>query len=392
MSYRKLRADQIFDGYRLLPGSWLLIVSNDGEILSVEEQPGDDDSIEVFQGILCPAFINAHCHLELSHLRNKISKDTGMVEFVSQVMKLRQESEAQRLQAIEKAEDEMIENGIVACGDICNSIDTLQQKKKQRLEYYNFIEVAGFVDHNAQDRFNQVKTLEEEFEKTSPVSIVPHAPYSVSPSLFKLISDHAEGKTISMHNQESIAEASFFNTSEGDFNALYKNLNVDISFFKATGKSSLQSVLPNLSYQGKLILVHNITSSQEDIVFAKKYADENNIELFFCLCPNANLYIGNALPPVEMLMKNGVKILLGTDSLASNDKLSIIDEMKTLVINFPGIQLSELLAWATINGAVALQMDNELGSFETGKKPGIILLENLDDGMIGSSTTVKRIL
>lgn len=93
-----------------------------------------------------------------------------------------------------------------------------------------------------------------------------------------------------------------------------------------------------------------------------------------------------------MLMQNDVNIVLGTDSLASNDQLSILEEMKTLQKNFPGIELATLLKWATINGAQALQMDETLGSFEKGKQPGIVLIEALDQLLLTAESSSRRIL
>ena len=93
-----------------------------------------------------------------------------------------------------------------------------------------------------------------------------------------------------------------------------------------------------------------------------------------------------------MLVQQDCNIVLGTDSLASNDQLSILEEMKTLQKNFPDIALTEMLQWATINGARALQMDDQLGSFEKGKKPGIVLVEGLDNTALSKISTAKRIL
>lgn len=84
--------------------------------------------------------------------------------------------------------------------------------------------------------------------------------------------------------------------------------------------------------------------------------------------------------------------MLGTDSLASNHQLSILEEMKTLQKHFPVVSTKTLLQWATINGAKALQMDNVLGSFERGKKPGIVIIEKAADVLLSAASSAKRIL
>jgi cytosine/adenosine deaminase-related metal-dependent hydrolase len=99
---------------------------------------------------------------------------------------------------------------------------------------------------------------------------------------------------------------------------------------------------------------------------------------FWCLCPNANQYIEQTMPPVELLRSENANIVVGTDSYASNWSLNVLDELKTIQQNQPQIPLAEMLGWATINGARALQMDKHLGSFEKGKKPGLVLIKGID--------------
>src|SRR6185437_3156496 len=112
----------------------------------------------------------------------------------------------------------------------------------------------------------------------------------------------------------------------------------------------------------------------------------------FCLCPNANLYIENALPPVRLFLNNNCNIVLGTDSLASNHQLDILAEIKTIAKKFPEIKTETLLKWATINGAKALQMENEFGSFDKGKKPGVVLIENTERERIIPESRVNPLI
>jgi cytosine/adenosine deaminase-related metal-dependent hydrolase len=147
-------------------------------------------------------------------------------------------------------------------------------------------------------------------------------------------------------------------------------MNIDISLFVASGKTSLQTVLPKFLSTQQLLLVHNVFTSREDITFTKtgSYPD-----LYWCLCPNANLYITGQLPDINMLIEEGCSIVLGTDSLASNHQLSILAEMKSIRQHYPSIDLSTIFSWATLNGAKALKMDKDLGSFEKGRRPGVVL-------------------
>ncbi|MBC8035338.1 MAG: amidohydrolase family protein, partial [Chitinophagaceae bacterium] len=137
-----------------------------------------------------------------------------------------------------------------------------------------------------------------------------------------------------------------------------------------------QSVLPHFNNGQTILLVHNTAMPEEDIVFANNYANDNNLSLVYCLCPNANLYIENKMPPIEALMRNKADIVLGTDSYSSNWQLSMVTEVATLHERFSQIPLNILLQWATLNGAKALRRDELLGSFEKGKRPGVVIIQD----------------
>ena len=376
MALRKLRADQLFDGHRLLEGSNVLITNEDGTIEEIVPAKDAGDDIQSLAGILAPGFINCHCHLELSHLKGFIPEGTGLIEFVLKVVSERHFPEKQILLAIEKAEDEMLDNGIVAVGDICNNVLTIPQKLKGRIWYHNFIEASGFNPAIAEQRFQRSLEFFREYAKyySIPVasnSIVPHAPYSVADELWEKIIHFPGNQLLTIHNQETAAEDEWFQTKSGPMEKLYEKMNIDVSFFKATRKSSLQSWLSKFLPHQTVVLVHNVHSSEADILFAQ----QTHPQLHWCLCPNANEYISRQMPDVNLLLKHDCSIVLGTDSLASNKQLSILSEIRLLKERFPQIGIEKLLQCATLNGAKALQMDSMLGSFEKGKKPGILLLD-----------------
>ena len=202
------------------------------------------------------------------------------------------------------------------------------------------------------------------------------------------MSPHFDNKTVTIHNQETDFEDTLFKSGEGDFTRMYGMMKMDTSFFKPTGKSSLQSYLHKLDKAKQVLLVHNTFTKEEDILFANSQSSNIN----WCICINANLYIEQAIPPVEMLRQNNCHMVIGTDSLASNWSLSVLDELKTISKQFPSIALPELLQWATLNGAKALQMDDTIGSFEKGKTPGIVLIEQLQNNNIGETSKATRIL
>ena len=356
--------------------------------LVAETEAGDD--VQELDGILSPGFVNTHCHIELSHMKAVIPQHTGLVEFVRQIILTREsiaagaspEEQFEKLldlkhEAMSLAVDELLKGGTVAVGDICNTTDSIELKTNSKLYWHNFIEVSGFVDAVAPKRLAAAESIHALFSSRYPHygnSISPHSPYSVSRTLFSLLNEKTSGEVLSIHNQEALAENELYLDKSGAFLKLYADLGIVIDSFEPTGQSSLRSWLPYFDQQQKIISVHNSFTSEDDLRFLK--SNLSNKVLFFCLCINANLYIENTLPPIELLLKNECKIVLGTDSYASNQQLNMLHEIKSIRTHLPQIELATVLQWATLNGAEALGIDDRFGSFDKGKKPGLVLIQN----------------
>ncbi|HUR64869.1 MAG TPA: amidohydrolase family protein [Chitinophagaceae bacterium] len=384
MAFRKFKADRLFDGYRFHNANSVLVTDEEGIIEAIvpSEEAGDD--VLQLEGILSPGFINCHCHLELSHMKSVVPEKTGLVRFVTDIVQQRHFPEEEILQAIGKAEDEMLTNGIVAVGDICNNALTIPQKAKGRIHYHNFIEASGFNPQIAKQRFERSVEFFRQYARNYSIpvesnSIVPHAPYSVTDELWELIINFPGNHLLTIHNQETAGEDEWSGSKTGELTELYEKMNIDTTFYKPSGKSSLQTYLPKFLKNQTLILVHNVHTTEEDLLFCQ--LPIVHCQLYWCLCPNANLYITGQLPDIELLMKHDTDIVLGTDSLASNHQLSILEEIRTIQKYFPHIELETILKWATSNGAKALKMDSLLGSFDPPtlsrrKKPGVVLVDN----------------
>ncbi len=375
-----LTADSIHDGFRFLPKGAALEVSDDGTVVAVHESLGNMEAKHM-EGILCPGFVNVHCHLELSHLKGCFEEGKGLIPFLQKVPLLRTKfSEGEKKQARLAAYDELVKNGVVAMGDIANVADTIDVRALDKLHVQTFVECIGFLDFNAAQRFQASKDVLEAFAtqkgntKKLRQTLVPHAPYSVSKTLFRLIDKEQEGSLTSIHNQESEEENLFYKSKQGKVRELLQGLGIDDKDFVPSGKNSLPTYIEWFSATHPMIFVHNTCSNRADIQIAQKHFHQT----FWCLCPNANLFLENKLPEVCMMMEENATLCLGTDSLASNHQLSIMNEMLVLKKHFTFLNWETLLQWATINGAKALQMEDELGSFELGKKPGILQITNLE--------------
>jgi len=362
-------------------------INEDGSINAVltQEEAQGIENIQHYDGILVPGFINTHCHLELSHLQGKIPEKTGLTGFIKQILSLRQQPEEEMMSAMQSADQEMYENGIVAVGDISNLLISKSVKLDSKIYYHTFVEVFGF-NRPSEPIIEQGLQLKKDFAPLK-ASVVPHAPYSVSSSLFneieKVINDD---DILTIHNQETIGENELFETGTGKFADFFAELGIAQSDAHNSKQNSLNYHLPQLSKKVNTLLVHNTFSSKTDVDFAKS----EHQKLYWCLCPNANLYIENTLPDVDVLKTENLKITLGTDSLASNHQLNILKEMQILQ-EHKNISFEDLLKWATLNGAEFLGIESQYGSFEIGKKPGVVLISNAENGIITNETTIKRL-
>jgi aminodeoxyfutalosine deaminase len=346
-------------------------------------------TVKRLKGIIVPGFVNSHCHLELSHLHEQIPEKQGLIPFIKTVINLRKSIAQSTKKAMEEADRQMWENGIVAVADVVNSIDSKEVKERSSIYYYTFVELISFEPDRAKDVFKDGLDLLQEF---SPLhaSIVPHAPYSTSKELFRFIGKFCgeSGSPLTIHNQESEDENKLYRYKTGDFLKFYTDLGINIDFFKPQARNSIQSIIPLIPVQQRTMLVHNTYTSLKDIYFILR----SGRAVTWCFCPNANLYIENRLPKVEMFQYHDFNITLGTDSLASNKQLCILSELKTLHKNFPALSLAETIGWATINGAKFLGIEDTFGSIEKGKRPGLNLITQTNGLKISAESKVQKLI
>jgi aminodeoxyfutalosine deaminase len=383
LQMRKFSADFIFPVSGPPVTNGIIITEDDGlivDIIDPEETDYKIDDVEVYRGIITPGFVNTHCHLELSFLKNKIDRNTGLDIFVREIELKRNESTEIIESAIEDAEKEMIGKGIVAVGDISNNDFSFKQKSKKNIYYHTFIEVFSFDTIKADRALERGNYLADKLvavDSSLSYSITPHAPYSCSEELFLKLIKKAKlnAALLTIHNQENEEENLFFISKTGKLVERLKYFGINLEVWKEPKKSSLQYIMDLTDPEVKMQLVHNTVTKETDI----DYALSKNKNLWWCFCPGANIYIENKLPDVSLVyrkVKN--RITIGTDSLASNDQLSILEEIKIIQNVFPQIPLEEIIKWSTLNGAELLEIDNLYGSLVKGKKPGLNLLQDID--------------
>jgi len=220
-----------------------------GKILEISQVSFDVQEIaglEFYAGILVPGFVNVHCHLELSHMKSLIPMHTGLHGFVSKINTNRETDEISILKASQNADVKMWYNGIAAVGDISNKDYSFNIKKKSKIAYHTFLEIFSTIPELARMKFDKALQLQNVLNHLDlPSSIVPHAPYSVSPDMFHLIRDQYAGKelVLSMHNQETESENEMYRSKSGKLHDTFQSFGIDLESMPKTGKNSLESVM-----------------------------------------------------------------------------------------------------------------------------------------------------
>jgi len=361
-----------------------LSLHTDGTILEIGKLEDEVESTEFYNGILCPGFVNSHCHVELSHLKGSFTQDSGMAGFFRQINQLRNSvDEKERKAAIEKEMEQLYNSGVSAIADISNCSESFETKSISKIYTRTFLEVFGTEAKDAPFIMQRVRELTRKAKAYGiDAAPNPHSCCSMSTELLReSCSDALNEGWLSFHSQESWEEEELAMNGTGPLADEYKSRG--LSTLHVIDKSALLYFLnilksikgsENEKIQEQILLVHN-TFTNEVSIDAATGLIEN---LFWAICPLSNIFIHRALPPIDLLRRKGANITLGTDSLSSNAALSIVEEIKAIHKYFPNIPLEEILQWASLNGAKFLKKENELGSFEVGKRPGIVLVDNID--------------
>ena len=367
--YRRIAAH-----YALMPQGLMErpVVTLDGEgtIVAVERYDVVDShyGTEFYSGMLLPGMVNAHTHLELSYLRGRIVAGGGFVQFAGQLTAVRDGFSREEMEsAAEFWDARMFADGISAVGDVANSDVTFGLKRRRRVHYHTFLETYGLAA--APD---DIAPLRAEAARCGiPSSVTPHSTYSLNEEAFDAAVGASDG-LLSVHFMENREEAELFGR-RGRLYEWYAGRGLPMDFI-GSYTSPADRIIRCVPPSRRILLIHNTFITQED---ASALAAHFGDGLTFVLCPRSNRYINDAAPPAKMLSQAGVRVALGTDSLASNTSLSMLDEVHALCEK-GGVSLLTALGWATLAGAQALGIDDRFGSLEVGKCPGIVLLEGVD--------------
>ena len=372
---RRIASSFLFDGRRIVERP-LVTLSDDGCVVGVEQwrEPDRMPGTEFYAGLLLPGMVNAHCHLELSYLRGAIPEGCGFAGFAAGMGRVRGRFAAQEREVAADAADAAMERaGIAAVGDVANDETAFGVKSRSRMRYHTFAEVFGLHTTDARGARGLLRH--------PATSLTPHSLYSLQDGVLRSLAAEGDGP-LSIHFMESPAEGELFER-RGALWEWYGRAGFTCDFlgYGSPAKRLVASVPPDRS----VVLVHDCCVGQRDIDLIMEHF---TAPVYWCLCPRSNRYISRLEPPVELLRRNGLNICLGTDSLASNDRLSVLEEMKLL----SGVPLPELLGWATAGGASALGMD-DMGRVAVGLRPGLSVITGIDYGRmtLTAASAIRRL-
>ena len=343
----------------------VITLDDEGCITSIDEWERLDTlaQTEFYAGALCAGFVNAHSHIELSYLRGAIERGSGFAGFARQIGAVRGNfTPEEREQALRTADAVMWAQGVDAVADIANGATSMEMKTQSPIRYTTFGEVFGLNSTT-----EPMLRLQAEWPE---VILTPHSTYSLQEETFRqIVEAGAEADApLSIHFMESEAEAALYR-GEGSLNDWYTRMGWQCDFLDYG--SPTRRIIASVPATRRVLLVHNCYVQREDIEQLQAHFGEN---LFWVVCPASNDYISGIKPPIDLLREMDCRICIGTDSLASNERLEMVGEMKY----FRDVPLRELVRWATWNGAEALGVQGQVGELAVGRRSGIVLLEGIE--------------
>jgi len=387
---RKFKADIVFPVHSDPISDGIIIADDDGRIIEVVDgrQFNDMSDVEVYSGALIPGLINSHCHLELAPLQQK--EFNGIPDFITSMIN-NTNNKFQSSYSLFSSMRQLYDSGTVFIADHCNSDISFQVKTQSKIRTHSFIEVIGLKTEEADTILIKNKRLCELAKSLDlSASLAIHSPYSVSQKLINLVLHNAldYNEFMSIHNQESSAEDQLFIYGNGLLKNVIASFNYAIHSIEKSGESSFLTYFKQVELKLKALFIHNIYSSDKDIHRMAMFNSSAAV-----ICPRSNVKIESKIADIEKFELNNIPILIGTDSLASSESISIYDDLFFLCERYQ-MSFQHVLKFATINPAFFFGIDKQFGSFEKNKKPGIVFVSSFDERMKKPTfnSLTKRIL
>jgi cytosine/adenosine deaminase-related metal-dependent hydrolase len=340
--------------------------------------PFRDDAplVDLGEMAVMPALVNAHTHLELSWMAGRVRRHERFTGWVREMLGLRRESPPPDAIAasIDAAIAQAKSFGTGLVGDISNSLATVDPLRRSDLRGVVFHELLRLRAADADDVLDHgLAALERAgASERVPVSVAPHAPYSVSPQLFqgiRAVLARLPFLPTSVHLGESPEEVEFLATGTGPWRQLLEDLGAWDPAWQPPRCGPVE-YLDRMKLLGpRTLAVHGVQFGDDEL--ARLAATGTTL----VTCPRSNAYVGVGAPPVERFYRAGVRVAIGTDSLASVDDLNLFSELAALRALGPTVPAASLLASATVEGARALGFEAEFGTIEPGRRALLVAID-----------------
>jgi cytosine/adenosine deaminase-related metal-dependent hydrolase len=355
-----------------------------GRIVAVgraDRVPRDGREVDLGAVAVLPGLVNAHTHLELSYLRDEVPPADRFVDWIRHVMAARRtRADSQAAEIVRSVEEGIAEAdafGTAIVGDISNTLVTVPALVASRLAAIVFYELIGFkladaelVVDDAQQRIGAIETNER-----VRIRLAAHAPYSVAPQLLVAMrgaAGMASSVPSSVHLSESVEEVDFIRTGGGAWRAVLEEVDSWNAAWEAPGVSPVQ-YLDDIGFLNSSVLaVHGVQMTRADL----QRLEARGTTLV--ACPRSNRRTGAGTPPIAEFYASGVRVAVGTDSLASTPDLSVFAELAAMRALAPGVSASRLLASATRHGADALGFGADYGTISPGKRARLVAIRLAD--------------
>ena len=359
--------------------------------------------------VLLPALVNPHTHLELSYLQGRVPPSDDFHQWVTTLMSMR------RTMGPDPRAPEIIESAVRAIeharatgtgliGDISNTLVTVDLVRDARMPAQVFYEQLGFNLSDPAAKIAQARASIAVIERGLPrsadglprtgqsrrdvrITVAPHAPYSVSPGLFRAIRAEVDADShpvTSVHLGESAHEVQFLRDGTGPVRMMLEQFGVWTDAWTPPGTSPVGYLDALRFLDAGTLVVHGVQFDAADLARLKA------IGATLVSCPRSNVYVGVGSPPLGAFYESGVKVALGTDSLTSVADLNMFNELAEARRLAPRVPARRLLESATLIGARALGFGREFGSIELGKRAAFVavtlpsrLLDDVEEYLVG---------
>jgi len=361
----------LLNGWVALDRGRIAAVGRAGAALPIRD---DAPLVDLDSYAVLPALVNAHVHLELSWLRGQVPAANRFTDWVPDMLQ-RRAGKALDDPAVRSAIDEAIAeiqaSGTGVVGDISNSLATVEPLRRSALAGVVFHEVLRLKAADADEVLEQALRAQETHGTSGrfPVSLAPHAPYSVSPRLFQGLRAASAATPFlpsSVHVAESPEETELLADGEGPWRALLERMGAWDPEWTPPGMTPVRYLDQMRVLSARMLAVHGVQCDDGDLTALKASGAT------LVTCPRSNRHVGVGDAPVARFYESGVKVAVGTDSLASNDDLNLFSELALMRRLAPEVAAASLLESATIVGATALGAEPDAGTIEPGKRAALI--------------------